>query len=156
MAQVTLNVNGQEHQVDAEDDSALLYVLRDQLELNGPKFGCGLTQCGACTVLVDGQPTRSCLTPVSDVEGGEIVTLEGLGTIDAPSSLQQAFIDEQAAQCGYCINGMVMTARALLDENPDPSEDDIRKALAANLCRCGTHTRIVRAVRRAAEEEATA
>ncbi len=156
MAQVTLNVNGQEHQVDAEDDSALLYVLRDQLELNGPKFGCGLTQCGACTVLVDGQPTRSCLTPVSDVEGGEIVTLEGLGTIDAPSSLQQAFIDEQAAQCGYCINGMVMTARALLDENPDPSEDDIRKALAANLCRCGTHTRIVRAIRRAAEEEATA
>ena len=156
MAEVTLTVNGQHHQVEAEDDSSLLYVLRDQLKLNGPKFGCGLTQCGACTVLVDGQPTRSCLTPVSAVEGGEIVTLEGLGTIDAPSPLQQAFIDEQAAQCGYCINGMVMTARALLDENPDPSEDDIREALAANLCRCGTHTRIVRAIRRAASEEATA
>ena len=156
MAQVTLNVNGQDHQVEAEDDSSLLYILRDQLQLNGPKFGCGLTQCGACTVLLDGQPTRSCLTPVSAAEGGEIVTLEGLGTLDQPSSLQQAFIDEQAAQCGYCINGMVMTARALLDENPDPSEDEIREALAANLCRCGTHLRIVRAIRRAAEEEATA
>ncbi len=156
MAQVTLNVNGQDHQVEAEDDSSLLYILRDQLQLNGPKFGCGLTQCGACTVLLDGQPTRSCLTPVSAAEGGEIVTLEGLGTLDQPSPLQQAFIDEQAAQCGYCINGMVMTARALLDENPDPSEDEIREALAANLCRCGTHLRIVRAIRRAAEEEATA
>lgn len=156
MAQVTLNVNGQDHQVEAEDDSSLLYILRDQLQLNGPKFGCGLTQCGACTVLLDGQPTRSCLTPVSAAEGGEIVTLEGLGTLDQPSPLQQAFIDEQAAQCGYCINGMVMTARALLDENPDPSEDEIRDALAANLCRCGTHLRIVRAIRRAAEEEATA
>ena len=156
MAQVTLNVNGQDHQVEAEDDSSLLYILRDQLQLNGPKFGCGLTQCGACTVLLDGEPTRSCLTPVSAAEGGEIVTLEGLGTPDQPSPLQQAFIDEQAAQCGYCINGMVMTARALLDENPDPSEDEIREALAANLCRCGTHLRIVRAIRRAAEEEATA
>lgn len=156
MAQVALNVNGQDHQVEAEDDSSLLYILRDQLQLNGPKFGCGLTQCGACTVLLDGQPTRSCLTPVSAAEGGEIVTLEGLGTLDQPSPLQQAFIDEQAAQCGYCINGMVMTARALLDENPDPSEDEIREALAANLCRCGTHLRIVRAIRRAAEEEATA
>lgn len=156
MAQVTLNVNGQDHQVEAEDDSSLLYILRDQLQLNGPKFGCGLTQCGACTVLLDGQPTRSCLTPVSAAEGGEIVTLEGLGTLDQPSPLQQAFIDEQAAQCGYCINGMVMTARALLDENPDPGEDEIREALAANLCRCGTHLRIVRAIRRAAEEEATA
>lgn len=156
MAQVTLNVNGQDHQVEAENDSSLLYILRDQLQLNGPKFGCGLTQCGACTVLLDGQPIRSCLTPVSAAEGGEIVTLEGLGTLDQPSPLQQAFIDEQAAQCGYCINGMVMTARALLDENPDPSEDEIREALAANLCRCGTHLRIVRAIRRAAEEEATA
>ena len=156
MAQVTLNVNGQDHQVEAEDDSSLLYILRDQLQLNGPKFGCGLTQCGACTVLLDGQPTRSCLTPVSAAEGGETITLEGLGTLDQPSPLQQAFIDEQAAQCGYCINGMVMTARALLDEDPDPSEDEIREALAANLCRCGTHLRIVRAIRRAAEEEATA
>jgi nicotinate dehydrogenase subunit A len=156
MATVTLNVNGQDHQVEAEPDSPLLYILRYQLDLNGPKFGCGLTQCGACTVLVDGQPTRSCRAPVSDVEGSEILTLEGLGTLESPSPLQQAFIDEQAAQCGYCINGMVMTAQALLNENPVPSDEDIRKALAANLCRCGTHVRIVRAIRRAAEEEATA
>lgn len=156
MAKQTLVVNGREREVDAEPDSPLLYALRYQLDLNGPRFGCGLTQCGACTVLVDGQPTRSCRTPLSKVEGKEIVTLEGLGTLDAPSPLQQAFIDEQAAQCGYCINGMVMTARALLNENPDPSDDDIRKALAANLCRCGTHTRIVRAIRRAAEQEALA
>ncbi len=156
MAETTIQVNGQEHQVDAEPDSPLLYILRDQLALNGPKFGCGLTQCGACTVLVDGQPTRSCMTPVSAVEGSEVVTLEGLGTLDDPHPLQQAFIDEQAAQCGYCINGMVMTAKALLDRNPTPSEEDIRNALAANLCRCGTHVRIVRAILRAAGEEVPA
>jgi nicotinate dehydrogenase subunit A len=156
MATFTINVNGQDHQVDAEPESSLLYILRYQLDLNGPKFGCGLTQCGACTVLVDGKPTRSCLTPVSQVENGEIVTLEGLGTLDAPGPLQQAFIDEQAAQCGYCINGMVMTAKALLAENPHPTDDDIKQALAANLCRCGTHTRIVRAIQRAAGEEALA
>jgi nicotinate dehydrogenase subunit A len=152
MGQFTVTVNGTAHDVDAQPDSPLLYILRYQLELNGPKFGCGLTQCGACTVLVDGEPVRSCRTPVSEVENAEIVTLEGLGTLDAPSALQQAFIDEQAAQCGYCINGMVMTAQALLSDNPNPSEEEIRTALAANLCRCGTHTRIVRAIRRAAEE----
>jgi nicotinate dehydrogenase subunit A len=153
MAQTTIRVNGQEHQVDAEPESPLLYALRYQLDLNGPKFGCGLTQCGACTVLVDGQPTRSCQTPVSAVEGKEVLTLEALGTLDDPGPLQQAFIDEQAAQCGYCINGMVMTATALLDENPNPSEAEIRTALAANLCRCGTHVRIVRAIQRAVGEE---
>lgn len=155
MAQVAIRVNGQEHQVDAEPDSPLLYILRYQLDLNGPKFGCGLTQCGACTVLVDGQPTRSCRTPVADVADREVLTLEGLGTVEDPGPLQKAFIEEQAAQCGYCINGMVMTARALLDENPTPTDDEIRTALAANLCRCGTHTRIVRAVQRAAREEVT-
>jgi nicotinate dehydrogenase subunit A len=155
MAEYTLSVNGAERTVEAEPESALLYLLRDQLELNGPKFGCGLAQCGACTVLVDGRPTRSCLTPVSDVEGAEVMTLEGLGTLDAPGRIQKAFIEEQAAQCGYCINGMIMTAQALLEQNPDPSDDDIRKALSANLCRCGTHTRIVRAIKRAAGEGAT-
>jgi nicotinate dehydrogenase subunit A len=151
----TLVVNGEERPVDAEPESPLLYALRYQLGLNGPKFGCGLTQCGACTVLVDGKATRSCRTPIESVVGKEIVTLEGLGTLDAPSPLQQAFIDEQAAQCGYCLNGMVMTAQALLNEHPDPSEEEIRSALAANLCRCGTHTRIVRAIRRAAGEGVT-
>jgi len=156
MAEFGLNVNGELRQVEAEPDSFLLYILRDQLELNGPKFGCGLAQCGACTVLVDGQATRSCQTPLSAVTDKEIVTLEGLGTEENPSPLQQAFIDEQAAQCGYCINGMVMTAQALLFQNPEPSATDVRTALAGNLCRCGTHVRIVRAVQRAASEGATA
>jgi nicotinate dehydrogenase subunit A len=156
MAEMSLTVNGQVHQVEADPESFLLYVLRNQFDLNGPKFGCGLAQCGACTVLVDGKATRSCQTPLSAVTDKEIVTLEGLGTLDNPAPLQQAFIDEQAAQCGYCINGMVMTAQALLYENPDPSETEIRTALAGNLCRCGTHVRIVRAVRRAASEGATA
>lgn len=155
MAQITFTVNGESRDIEAEPDDLLLYILRYQLGLNGPKFGCGLAQCGACTVLVDGQATRSCLTPVSGVAGAEVVTLEGLGTQDEPGVLQKAFIDEQAAQCGYCINGMVMTAQALLEQNPDPNEEDIRNALAANLCRCGTHTRIVRAVKRAASEGAT-
>lgn len=155
MAQITFTVNGESRDIEAEPDDLLLYILRYQLGLNGPKFGCGLAQCGACTVLVDGQATRSCLTPVSGVTGAEVVTLEGLGTQDEPGVLQKAFIDEQAAQCGYCINGMVMTAQALLEQNPDPNEEDIRNALAANLCRCGTHTRIVRAVKRAASEGAT-
>jgi nicotinate dehydrogenase subunit A len=156
MAEMSLTVNGQVHQVEADPESFLLYVLRNQFDLNGPKFGCGLAQCGACTVLVDGKATRSCQAPLSAVTDKEIVTLEGLGTLDNPAPLQQAFIDEQAAQCGYCINGMVMTAQALLYENPDPSETEIRTALAGNLCRCGTHVRIVRAVRRAASEGATA
>lgn len=148
---ITLNVNGQEHAIEAEPDSMLLYALRDNLQLHGPKFGCGLSQCGACTVLMDGAATRSCVTPLSAVKGHKITTLEGLGTIANPHPLQQAFIDEQAAQCGYCINGMIMTAKALLDKNPHPSEDDIKKALNGNLCRCGTHMRIVRAVARAAQ-----
>jgi nicotinate dehydrogenase subunit A len=156
MAEMNLTVNGQVQQIDADPESYLLYVLRNQLDLNGPKFGCGLAQCGACTVLVDGEATRSCQTPLSAVMDKEIVTLEGLGTLDNPAPIQQAFIDEQAAQCGYCINGMVMTAQALLYENSDPSETEIRTALAGNLCRCGTHVRIVRAVRRAASEGATA
>lgn len=156
MAEFELNVNGQAQTVEGEPESALLYALRYQLGLNGPRFGCGLTQCGACTVLVDGEAVRSCLMPISEVTGAEIVTLEGLGTAEDPSPLQQAFIDEQAAQCGYCINGMVMTAQALLNRNPDPDEAEIKEALAANLCRCGTHTRIVRAIRRAASEGASA
>ncbi|WP_028035582.1 (2Fe-2S)-binding protein [Chelativorans sp. J32] len=148
---ITLNVNGQDHTVQADPDSMLLYALRNDLGLHGPKFGCGLGQCGACTVIIDGAATRSCVTPVSAVQGNKIVTLEGLGTIDSPHPLQQAFIDEQAAQCGYCINGMIMTAKAFLNENPDPSRDDIKQALNENLCRCGTHMRIVRAVERAAK-----
>ena len=155
MAEITLHVNGEDRSVETEPESALLYVLRYQLQLNGPKFGCGLAQCGACTVLADGKAIRSCLTPVSRVVDTEILTLEGLGDETSPSALQQAFIDEQAAQCGFCINGMVMTAHALLEATPDPSDEEIRKALAGNLCRCGSHTRILRAVRRAVSEGAT-
>jgi len=147
---ITLNVNGQDRAVAAEPDSMLLYALRDDLGLRGPKFGCGLSQCGACTVLIDGTAVRSCVTPVSAVGSAKVVTLEGLGTAEHPHPLQQAFIDEQAAQCGYCINGMIMTAKAFLDQNPHPSRDDIKQALNNNLCRCGTHMRIVRAVQRAA------
>jgi nicotinate dehydrogenase subunit A len=126
-------------------------VLRNDLALNGAKFGCGLAQCGACTVLVDGQPVRSCTLPVGDVGKSEVVTIEGLGSVDRPHALQQAFIAEQAAQCGYCINGMIMSAKAVLDRTPHPSETQVREGLALNLCRCGTHNRIVRAVLRAAE-----
>lgn len=148
---ITLNVNGQDHAVDADPDSMLLYALRDDLGLHGPKFGCGLSECGACTVIIDGTATRSCVTPVSTAAGTKITTLEGLGTIDKPHPLQQAFIDEQAVQCGYCINGMIMTAKAFLDGNPHPTRDDIKQALNDNLCRCGTHMRIVRAIERAAK-----
>jgi nicotinate dehydrogenase subunit A len=126
--------------------------LRNDLELNGAKFGCGLAQCGACTVLADGKAVRSCVTDIGSLADAEITTLEGLGSIEKPHALQRAFIDEQAAQCGYCINGMIMSAKALLDRNPKPTENDVRQALAANLCRCGTHNRIVRAVMRAANE----
>jgi nicotinate dehydrogenase subunit A len=146
-----LTVNGRNHDVDAGPDTALLYVLRNDLELNGAKYGCGLSQCGACTVLVDGRAVRSCVTPISALETSEITTLEGLGSIDKPHVLQQAFIEEQAAQCGYCTNGMIMSAKELLDRNPRPSEGDVRAALAGNLCRCGTHPRIIRAVLRAAQ-----
>lgn len=147
---ISLKVNGTTHSVPAEPDTPLLYVLRNDLALNGAKFGCGLAQCGACTVLVDGQPVRSCVTPAGTLGASEITTIEGLGTIAQPHPLQKAFMDEQAAQCGYCIAGMMMTAKSLLDSNPHPSEAQVRDALSANLCRCGTHNRIVRAVLRAA------
>lgn len=148
---ISLNVNGVPRDVPAEADTPLLYVLRNDLEFNGAKFGCGLGQCGACTVLIDGQAVRSCITPVGSVGDRKITTIEGLGTIDKPHPLQRAFMDEQAAQCGYCVSGMILSAKELLDHKPRPSEADVRTALAANLCRCGTHGRIVRAVLRAAE-----
>ena len=148
---INLKVNGASRSVPAEADTPLLYVLRNDLALNGAKFGCGLAQCGACTVLIDGKATRSCVTPLSAVGNSEITTIEGLGSIDKPHALQQAFIEEQAVQCGYCINGMIMSAKELLDRNPRPSEGDVQAALASNLCRCGTHNRIIRAVLRAAQ-----
>ena len=147
---VNLKVNGVSHSVPAEPDTPLLYVLRNDLELNGAKFGCGVAQCGACTVLIDGKAVRSCVTPIGAVAASKITTIEGLGSIEKPHPLQQAFIEEQAAQCGYCINGMIMAAKELLDRTTRPSEPEVRVALAANLCRCGTHNRIIRAVLRAA------
>ena len=150
----TLQVNGVSRTATVEPDTPLLYILRNDLELSGPRFGCGLSQCGACTVLVDGKPTRSCVTPIAAVTGKSVTTLESLGTAGKLHPLQKAFIEEQAAQCGYCTNGMIMTAKALLDKNPKPTEAQIRKTLAANLCRCGTHNRIVRAVLRASREAA--
>ena len=149
---IELNINGRTHAIDADPNTPLLYVLRDHLALSGAKFGCGLGQCGACTVMVDGQATFSCLTPISVLPGRRIKTVEGLGTIEQPGPVQRAFIDEQAAQCGYCIAGMIMRAQALLERNPSPSEAEIRRHMMPNLCRCGTHMRIVRAVRRAAEQ----
>lgn len=145
-----LTVNGQSRPIQASGDTPLLYVLRNDLALNGAKFGCGLGQCGACTVLVNDQPVLSCITPIETVADTEITTLEGMGSPDAPSALQQAFIDEQAAQCGYCIAGMIVRGEALLRANPAPDDADIRAALMPNLCRCGTHMRIVRAIHRAA------
>ncbi|MGY3356355.1 nicotinate dehydrogenase subunit A [Bradyrhizobium sp. GM0.4] len=150
MATASLNVNGKSVSVTVDDpDTPLLYVLRNELGFHGPRFGCGLGQCGACTVHIDGTATRSCVTPLSTVSG-RIVTLEGLGTDTKPHPLQTAFIEEQAAQCGYCINGMIMQSADLLARNPEPSEQDVKTELANNLCRCGTHLRIVRAVMRAA------
>jgi nicotinate dehydrogenase subunit A len=147
----TLHVNGHSHTLDLDDDAMpLLYALRDNLQLRGPKFGCGLGQCGACTVLIDGQAVRSCVVPASSVGNGRITTLEGLGSPEAPSPVQAAFIAEQAGQCGYCSNGMIMTATALLDRVPHPSEADVRRELANNLCRCGAHVRVIAAVLRAA------
>ena len=149
---IHLEVNGRSHSVEVEPNTPLLYVLRNDLQLTGPKFGCGLAQCGACTVLRDGKAIRSCVTPVSAVQGSKVTTLEGLGTLEDPHPIQQAFIDEQAVQCGYCINGMIMTTKAFLDQNSSPSEAEIRQALAGNLCRCAAHLRIIRAVQRAAQE----
>jgi nicotinate dehydrogenase subunit A len=148
---ISLKVNGVTRSVPAEPDTPLLYVLRNDFELNGAKYGCGLSQCGACTVLVDGKAVRSCVTPIGALATSEITTIEGLGSIDKPHAVQRAFIEEQAAQCGYCTSGMVMSAKELLDRNPRPSEPDVRAALADNLCRCGTHNRIIRAVLRAAQ-----
>jgi nicotinate dehydrogenase subunit A len=148
---VSLKVNGAMRSVPADPDTPLLYVLRNDLALNGAKFGCGLAQCGACTVLVDGNPMRSCVTEIGGLGQTEVTTLEGLGTVAHPHPLQQAFMDEQAAQCGYCINGMIMSAKALLDRIPHPTEREVRLGLAGNLCRCGTHGRIIRAVLRAAQ-----
>ena len=151
-ATYTLRVNGRSHTVRVDDpEMPLLYALRNNLDLRGPRFGCGLGQCGACTVHLDGKPVRSCTLPISKAAGKNVLTLEGLGTPEKPHALQQAFIEEQAVQCGYCINGMIMQAKTLLDRNKKPSEDEIRQALAGNLCRCGTHVRIVRAVKRASE-----
>ena len=147
----TLIVNGTPHAVAAEPGLPLLYWLRGDLGLNGAKYGCGLGQCGACTVIVEGEAVLSCVVPVSVLDGKRITTLEGLGTPDRPGPMQRAFVDEQAAQCGYCIPGMMMKAQALLDRRPDASDAEVRAALQANLCRCGTHMRILRAVRRAAE-----
>ena len=149
---IALRVNGRSHTVDVEPRTPLLFVLQNDLRLNGPKFGCGMAQCGACTVIVDGEAVRSCVTAVSSVATQEIVTLEGLGTPDRLHPIQQAFVDSQAAQCGYCINGMVMTAKAFLDKNPHPTDTEIRKALTGNLCRCGTHLEILAAVKRAADK----
>ena len=145
-------LNGQAVSTEADPLTPLLYVLRDEFELNGPRFGCGLGQCGCCTVHIGDQAVRSCSVPVGGVAGQSVTTLEGLGTLDHPSVLQQAFIDEQAAQCGYCTNGMIMQAAAFLKENPHPTEAEIRQALANNLCRCGTHLRFIRAIQRAAAQ----
>jgi nicotinate dehydrogenase subunit A len=146
-----LKVNGRVHSVDAAPDTPLLYVLRDDLQLNAAKYGCGLGQCGACTVIVDGEAVFSCVIPILLLQGKEITTVEGLGSIDQPGPMQRAFIEEQAAQCGYCIPGMMMRAQALLQKNPVVSDEEIRRTLEQNLCRCGTHMRILRAVRRAAQ-----
>lgn len=147
---ITIQVNGASHVVAAEPETPLLYVLRNDLRLKGARFGCGLGQCGACTVLVDGKPVQSCDFPLSAAAGKSVLTIESLSTNGRLHPLQQAFVDEQAAQCGYCATGIIMTAKALLDANPQPSEAEIRAALKGNLCRCGTHQRILRAIQRAA------
>ena len=148
MGAIVLTVNGQRHTVDVDPATPLLYVLSDDLRLNGPKFGCGLGQCGACTVIVKGQAVRSCVTPVSTIADGQITTLEGLGTVERPHPLQRAFIEEQAAQCGYCLNGVILTAKAFLDQNPKATGAQIQQAMSGVLCRCFTHTRMLRAIDR--------
>ena len=151
---VSLTVNGARHVSAAAPDTPLLYVLRNDIGINSAKYGCGIAQCGACTVMLDGKAVRSCILPASAASKGKITTLEGIGSTDKLHALQKAFIEEQAAQCGYCISGMIMTAKALLDRVPNPTENEIREAMAGNLCRCGTHTRILSAVARAAREQA--
>jgi nicotinate dehydrogenase subunit A len=149
MSLISLKVNGQAHSLDVDPTTPLLYVLSDDLGLRGPKFGCGLGQCGACTVLVKGQAVRSCITAVESVQGVEIITLEGLGTVDRPHPLQKAFIEEQAAQCGFCLNGVILTAKAFLDQHPKATEKEIEEGMSRVLCRCFTHTRMLRAIGRA-------
>jgi nicotinate dehydrogenase subunit A len=146
MSVFNLRVNGQNHRLDADPDTPLLYVLSDDLALRGPKFGCGLGQCGSCTVILKGEAVRSCITPVSAVGTSEITTLESLGTIEKPHPLQQAFVDEQAVQCGFCVNGVIMTAKAFLDKNPRANDSQIQQAMSGVLCRCGTHVRMMRAI----------
>ena len=154
MSVFTLKVNGQSHTVDVDPTTPLLYVLSDDLALKGPKFGCGLGQCGSCTAIVNGRAVRSCLTPISTVKGAEIVTLEGLGSPEKPHPLQKAFIDEQAAQCGYCLNGVILTAKAYLDQNPKASDDQIHQAMSTVLCRCFSTNRMMRAIKKYATERA--
>jgi nicotinate dehydrogenase subunit A len=154
MSVLALKVNGQPHSLDVDPTTPLLYVLSDDLALRGPKFGCGLGQCGACTVLVKGQAIRSCITPVETVQGLEITTLEGIGTIDKPHPLQKAFIDEQAAQCGFCLNAVILTAKAFLEKNPKASQKQIQEGMSRVLCRCFTHTRMLAAIEKAQKEMA--
>ena len=153
MSKINLTVNGHAHAVDVDPATPLLYVLSDDLHLRGPKFGCGLGQCGACTVIAQGRTIRSCITPVGTMRGAEITTLEGLGSIDRPHPLQQAFIDEQAAQCGFCLSGVMLEAKLLVDTKPNPSDNDIQQALSGVLCRCFVHTRMLRAIKRYAREK---
>ena len=148
MAAISLRVNGRVHMVDVDPQTPLLYVLSDELQLRGPKFGCGLAQCGACTVVMQGNPVRSCVMPVSAVNQEEVITLEGLGTAEKPHAIQQAFIDEGAAQCGFCLSGVIMTAKALLDRNPKASDEQIRQSMSTVLCRCFAHVRMMRAIKR--------
>jgi nicotinate dehydrogenase subunit A len=154
MAGIPLRVNGKSRIVDTDPSTPLLYVLRNDLGLNGPRFGCGLSQCGACTVIMEEKAVRSCSVPLSEARNRNITTLEGLGSVARPHFIQKAFIEEQAAQCGFCMNGMIMTAKVLLDSNPNPTDREIKQALDPNLCRCGSHLRVLRAVKRAAREKA--
>ena len=154
MSEITLRVNGRSHSFEVDPSTPLLYVLSDELELRGPKFGCGLAQCGACTVIAGGQAIRSCVTPVGPMDGADITTLEGLGTADSPHPIQRVFIEEQAAQCGFCLSGVILTAKAFLDENPKASDEQIQQALSTVLCRCFAHVRMLRAIRRYAREVA--
>ncbi len=156
MARISLKVNGKSRAVEADPSTPLLYVLRDNLELHGPRFGCGLGQCGACTVLVDGMSVRSCMMPASAAQNKSITTLEGLGSVAHPHAIQAAFVEEQAAQCGFCMNGMVMGAKALLDKNPHPTVAEIKKSLNNYICRCGTHLRVIRAIQRVANSSVKA
>ena len=151
MSRITLKVNGASHTVDVDPATPFLYVLSDDLQLNGPKFGCGLGQCGCCTVLIKGQAVRSCVTPVSTVNGAEVTTLEGLGTVEKPHPIQQAFIDEQAVQCGFCMSGVILTAKALLDRNPRATDADVQQELSGVLCRCFVNLRFMKAIRKYAD-----